>query len=97
MATLLDALGDPVRLDIVGQLADSGGVVCGGFDVEISMSTLSHHLKILRNAGIVRVSPEGRYRRYELRRDDVDQRFPGVLNSILAALPAAAAAAAVAA
>jgi DNA-binding transcriptional ArsR family regulator len=86
LATLLDALGDPVRLDIVRQLASSGGVVCGSFDVDVSMPTLSHHLKLLRHAGVVRVSPEGRFRRYGLRRDDVEERFPGVLDSIIASL-----------
>ncbi len=86
VATLLDALGDPVRLDIVDQLARSGGVVCGGFDVSVSMSTLSHHLNILRTAGIVRVTPEGRFRRYELRFDEVQERVPGLLPSVLAAV-----------
>jgi DNA-binding transcriptional ArsR family regulator len=83
LATLLNALADPVRLRIVGQLAESGGVVCGGFDVPVSMSTLSHHLKVLREAGLLKVTPQGSYRRHELRLDEVDRRFPGVLTAIV--------------
>jgi DNA-binding transcriptional ArsR family regulator len=86
LATLLDALGDPVRLEVVRQLAASNGIVCGNFDVAVSMSTLSHHLKILRAAGLLQVTPQGRFRRHELRSDEVEARFPGLLASVLAAL-----------
>ncbi|MGV9820819.1 ArsR/SmtB family transcription factor [Nocardia xishanensis] len=85
LATLLNALADPIRLRVVGQLADAGGVVCGGFDVPVSMSTLSHHLKVLREAGLVRVTPEGSHRRHELRADEIETRYPGVLSSIITA------------
>lgn len=49
------------------------------------MSTLSHHLKVLRRAGLLRVTPEGSFRNHELRFDEVETRFPGVLASIVAA------------
>lgn len=86
LATVLDALGDPIRLKVVRQLATSNGVVCGNFDVDVSMSTLSHHLRILRGAGLVRVIPQGRFRRHELRSAEAEARFPGLLASVLAAL-----------
>jgi DNA-binding transcriptional ArsR family regulator len=88
LATLLAALSDPVRLSVVRQLACSGGVVCGKFDAlsEVSMSTLSHHLKVLREAGILRVTPSGSFRRHELRAAEVDARFPGVLPAVTANL-----------
>ena len=82
LATVLSALADPVRLRIVAELARSGGIVCGQFDVPVSMSTLSHHLKVLREAGVLRVTPQGSYRTHELRRDEMERRFPGVLDSI---------------
>ncbi len=88
LATFLDALGDPVRLDMIRQLAESDGLVCGGFDTAVSLSTLSHHLKLLRGAGLVRVTPDGRFRRYELRLDESETRFPGILNSVLVELRA---------
>ncbi|MEU6860737.1 metalloregulator ArsR/SmtB family transcription factor [Glycomyces sp. NPDC046736] len=83
LATVLNALADPVRLQIVGQLSAAGGVVCGGFDVPVSMSTLSHHLKVLREAGIIRVTQEGSRRRNELRLAEIEDRYPGILPSIL--------------
>ncbi|MBY8857040.1 helix-turn-helix domain-containing protein [Nocardia sp. CA2R105] len=85
LPTVLDALADPIRLRVVQQLAEAGGVICGGFDVPVSMSTLSHHLKVLREAGLVRVSPEGSRRRHELRDQELEGRYPGVLSSIIAA------------
>jgi len=86
LATVLNALSDPVRLQVIGQLADANGVVCGGFDVPVSMSTLSHHLKVLREAGLVRVTPEGSLRRNELRLDEMESRYPGVLSNIIRAV-----------
>ncbi|WNV86509.1 helix-turn-helix domain-containing protein [Umezawaea sp. Da 62-37] len=82
LTTVLSALADPVRLRIVAELARAGGVVCGQFDVPVSMSTLSHHLKVLREAGVLRVTPQGSYRTHELRMDEMERRFPGVLRSI---------------
>ncbi|MFD6531155.1 ArsR family transcriptional regulator [Streptomyces sp. NPDC060184] len=46
-------------------------------------STLSHHLKTLREAGLVRNVPQGRQRSLTLRRDDLDARFPGLLDAVL--------------
>ncbi|PRY34818.1 ArsR/SmtB family transcription factor [Umezawaea tangerina] len=86
LTTVLSALADPVRLRIVAELARAGGVVCGQFDVPVSMSTLSHHLKVLREAGVLRVTPQGSYRTHELRMDEMERRFPGVLQSITGVL-----------
>jgi DNA-binding transcriptional ArsR family regulator len=71
-----------VRLQVVGQLAEAGGVICGGFDVPVSMSTLSHHLKVLREAGVVRVTPEGSQRRHELRLEELEQHYPGIVANV---------------
>ena len=86
LETVLRALADPVRLRMIGQLSDPVGAVCGGFDVPVSMSTLSHHLKVLREAGLLRVIPEGSYRRHQLRLEDMEERFPGLLSSVLRAM-----------
>jgi DNA-binding transcriptional ArsR family regulator len=82
LTAVLNALADPVRLRIVAELSRAGGVVCGAFDVPVSMSTLSHHLKVLREAGVLRVTPQGSYRTHELRLEEMELRFPGVLASI---------------
>lgn len=87
---VLDALGDPIRLDVVRQLATCGGLVCGQFDAlqHVSTATLSHHLRVLRQAGVIRVEQKGRFREHQLRMDDLESLFPGVLTSIVRALGA---------
>lgn len=85
LPTLLAALADPVRLSVVRQLHTSGGIACGQFDAlsSVSMSTLSHHLKILREAAILRVVPQGRFRLHQLRSEELNQRFPGLLSALI--------------
>lgn len=86
LPTVLAALSDPIRLDVVRQLAASGGIVCGQFDAleHVSMSTLSHHLKVLREAGVIRVEQKGSFRQHELRSAELEQLFPGVLKGVVA-------------
>ncbi|MFI9814903.1 ArsR/SmtB family transcription factor [Saccharothrix variisporea] len=84
---VLHALADPVRLRIVRELAQSEeGMSCGvQLDLGISPSTLTHHVRTLREAGVVRVQPRGTSRISSLRRDDLDALYPGLLDGILAA------------
>lgn len=81
---MLHALSDPARLEIVGHLAAGSEWSCGKFDLGLSKPTLSHHFRVLREAGVVRTRPEGRKRLLSLRRDDLDVRFPGLLDAVLA-------------
>jgi len=56
MAVLAKALGDPIRLQLVDVLRKHAGKVCVCELVplfDVSQPTLSHHLKVLREAGIV--------------------------------------------
>ena len=56
MAAVAKALGDPIRLQLVDVLRKHAGKVCVCELIplfDLSQSTVSHHLKILRNAGIV--------------------------------------------
>jgi DNA-binding transcriptional ArsR family regulator len=80
---ILHALSDPVRLQIVLALADREEVSSGGLEVPVSKSTLTHHLKVLREAGLTRTRSEGVLRLVSLRRDDVEARFPGLLALVL--------------
>ncbi len=80
---VLAALGDPVRLDIVRQLAERGEVPCGGFGLDLAKSTLSHHFKVLRESGLLRVRSEGTSLMNYLNRDEIDRDFPGLLNGVL--------------
>lgn len=86
LADVLYALGDPVRLKIVKTIAQKGEQACRscGGD-EIAKSTLSHHFKILREAGIVHTEKVGTQHLNSLRTDELETKFPGVLAAVLAA------------
>ena len=88
LASVMHALSDPVRLEIVTRLADSDGENCGGIGsgIDVHKSTMSHHYRVLREAGVTRTTLEGRSRMVRLRHDDLETRFPGLLNSVLTAL-----------
>lgn len=84
LSGLLHALSDPVRLEIVRTLGERGETCCGGFEVPVSKSTLTHHLKVLRDAGVTQTRCQGVQRLVSLREVDVEARFPGLLSCVLA-------------
>jgi len=87
LTDIMYALSDPTRLEIVGQLANAGRkMTCGEFDLNRPKSSLSHHFKILRAAGIVETLIEGTEHMNALRVAEIEQKFPGVLQSVLIAL-----------
>jgi len=95
LEAVLHALSDPQRLRIVRSLAeDPTPRRCGAFDLHVTKSTLTHHFRVLREAGLISQQEEGTSRLNSLRRDDLDDRFPGLLDAILAAAAADADAAA---
>jgi DNA-binding transcriptional ArsR family regulator len=86
LTTVLFALSDPARLELIRQLATQGPQTvaqCHIVDPDVPKSTFSHHLKTLREAGLVRNEPAGRQRTMTLRRTEIDARFPGLLDSVL--------------
>lgn len=88
LTTVLQALADPIRLRIVAALADDREWTCGSLELPIAKSTKSHHLRVLGEAGIVSRRVEGKCRMIRLRRAAVEARFPGLLESVLAAASA---------
>jgi DNA-binding transcriptional ArsR family regulator len=85
---VLQALADPVRLEIVRQLAAcpaDGELRCGEISIPVTKSTASHHFKALFDAGIVAEREEGRRKYLQLRRDELEAQFPGLLDSVLRA------------
>ncbi|HVL95952.1 MAG TPA: metalloregulator ArsR/SmtB family transcription factor [Solirubrobacteraceae bacterium] len=90
---VLHALSDPVRLDIVRQLACCAEARCGSLDAPVTKSTLSHHLKVLREAGLTGTRAEGTSRKVSLRRAELDAAFPGLLAAVLSPPPQASTAA----
>jgi DNA-binding transcriptional ArsR family regulator len=84
LSDVLHALSDPVRLEIVRTLSAGREVSCGRLEVPVSKSTLTHHLKVLREAGLTHTRSEGVQRLVSLREADVEARFPGLLECVLA-------------
>ncbi|HZX02529.1 ArsR/SmtB family transcription factor [Kribbella sp.] len=83
---VLQALGEPVRLTIVRALADHpAGVCCGEIELPVTASTRAHHLKILREAGVISTHTDGTRRVSLLRRDDLENLYPGLLTGVLSA------------
>ena len=92
LGAVLHALSDPVRLKMVAALAaaeQGSPQTCSSFDVPVSKSTCTHHFRVLRDAGVIRQEPEGTSRLNTLRRDDLEARFPGLLDTILKSVPGA--------
>jgi DNA-binding transcriptional ArsR family regulator len=86
LPAVLHALSDPMRLRIVRELAASDVPrACGSFGLPVTKSTLTHHFRVLREAGVIEQYIAGRQKMTSLRRDDLDARFPGLLGSVLSA------------
>ncbi len=85
LASVLHALSDPARLQIVGVLADGGEVNCKSFKLPVSKSTCTHHFRVLREAGLIHQRIVGTTKLNSLRRDDLEARFPGLLDAVLGA------------
>jgi DNA-binding transcriptional ArsR family regulator len=86
LEAVFHALSDPVRLQIVRALAASEeGQACGTLGLTVSKSTASHHFRVLREAGVILTREDGRKRMNELRRDDLEARFPGLLATVVSA------------
>lgn len=83
LTDILYALSDPLRLKIVRHLAAEGETACGEFQVRMPKSSLSHHFKVLRDAGIIATRGEGVRRINTLRRKELDAAFPGLLDAVL--------------
>ena len=82
LAAVLHALSDPMRLKIVAGLAAGGPRTCKSFDLPVTKSTCTHHFRVLREAGVIRQRLEGTTRLSWLRREDLEQRFPGLIESV---------------
>jgi DNA-binding transcriptional ArsR family regulator len=83
LGRVLHALSDPVRLEIVRALANGQECAMGAIAVPVTKSTCTHHFKVLREAGVVTQRQVGTARMNALRRDDLDARFPGLLDTVL--------------
>jgi DNA-binding transcriptional ArsR family regulator len=85
LAAVLHALSDPVRLRIVKILAVGGEHNCKSMELPVTKSTSTHHFRVLREAGVIHVRQDGTTRKNRLRTDDLESRFPGLLDAVLRA------------
>ncbi|WP_231619232.1 ArsR/SmtB family transcription factor [Nonomuraea sp. SBT364] len=83
LVAVMGALSDPIRVGLVRVLADGRERGWGELRAPVAKSTLSHHLRVLRDAGLTRTRQEGTRCFVELRREDLNARFPGLLEAVL--------------
>ncbi|MEC3917542.1 ArsR/SmtB family transcription factor [Nocardia sp. CDC160] len=91
LETVMGALSDPLRIFIVQKLlleSEAYDHPCGWFGIDRPKSSLTHHFKALREAGITRQRQYGLERRSQVRIDDLETRFPGLLALVAAWQPA---------
>ncbi|MGK5552112.1 ArsR/SmtB family transcription factor [Actinomadura kijaniata] len=83
---VLSALGNPVRLGVVRALTGGAERTCNSVLAELGItakSTMTHHWRVLRENGVIWQVPSGRETLVSLRRDDLDARYPGLLDAVL--------------
>jgi DNA-binding transcriptional ArsR family regulator len=86
LENVLNALGNPLRLSVVRELAAGKERTCGSLLQGQSKSTMTRHWRVLRDSGVIWLRPNGRENLLSLRRGDLDARFPGLLQALLSAV-----------
>lgn len=87
LGAVLSALADPLRRRVVADLIHAQGGherTCVSFCLPVSKASLTHHFRVLREAGLIRQVDRGNSRAATLRRDDVEACFPGLLALVAA-------------
>ncbi|MFI6322209.1 ArsR/SmtB family transcription factor [Nonomuraea sp. NPDC050556] len=83
LVDVLAAIGHPVRAKIVKVLADGAERPCRGIAPDVPKSTLTSHWRVLTDSGVIYQRPVGRNLFITLRRDDLDARFPGLIDLVI--------------
>lgn len=79
---VLYALSDPIRRDVLRRIAENGPLYCGELNYQVTKSTMSHHFRVLREAGLMHTEVLGKRRRITRRDAAIERRFPGLLNAV---------------
>jgi DNA-binding transcriptional ArsR family regulator len=81
---VLAALADPLRRGVVLDLLERPDEehACASFDLPLAKSTRTHHWRVLRQAGLIRQRDAGNGSFVRLRRAELADRFPGLLDAI---------------
>ena len=85
LSSLFYALSDPARLEIIQMLLDREELTCGECKSNLSKSTMSHHFKVLREAGLIQRRENGKVHFISLREEEIESRLPGFLQALLRA------------
>lgn len=80
---VMAALTDPVRRALVANIARNPGASCSSSDFGVTKSALTRHWRLLRESGLIRQEVDGTRHRNWLRREEIDRRFPGLLDLVL--------------
>jgi DNA-binding transcriptional ArsR family regulator len=80
LSVLFYALSDPVRIEIIQILLEQDEISCGKCKSSLSKSTMSHHFKVLREAGLIQRREEGKVHFISLRKEEIEARLPGFLD-----------------
>jgi DNA-binding transcriptional ArsR family regulator len=87
LASVMHALADPSRLRMVAALDGSPELACAmlgeAAGVGMAKSTTNHHMSVLRQAGLISTRPDGQRKLATLRRAELDQKFPGLLDAVI--------------
>jgi DNA-binding transcriptional ArsR family regulator len=87
LGAVLSALADPLRRRVVFELIrcpQGCERTCVSFNLPVSKASLTHHFRVLREAGLIRQEDRGNSRAATLRREDLEARFPGLLALVAA-------------
>lgn len=83
LSTIFDALSDPARIEIILWLLEEKETSCGECKSTLSKSTMSHHFKVLREAGLIQRREEGKMHFISLRLEEIEDRVPGFLTLLM--------------
>jgi DNA-binding transcriptional ArsR family regulator len=84
---VLDALTDQTRREILRKVVDEPGIACGELALSVTASTATQHFRVLRESGLIEQKIDGTRHRNWLRRNELDRRFPGLMDLVLAHMP----------
>ncbi|GAA4841532.1 metalloregulator ArsR/SmtB family transcription factor [Kitasatospora terrestris] len=86
LEAVLHALADPMRLRIVTELAAAEAEQnCLAFELPVTKSTMTHHFRVLREAGVIRQCRRGTSKMNSLRSRELAELFPGLLDAVVRA------------
>lgn len=85
MTRVLFALSDPIRLALTRELLAGPTTVtaCAAFAPNMPKATKSHHVKVLREAGVIQSEARGSGRVLSIRYEDLETSFPGLVRAVI--------------